>query len=177
MKRCPQCEFVYEDDQSLCDMDGILLVFDSQKLPKPRYESKPKWRSRVVTGLAAVVLATVLLMVFYVTPNSQRSSGTNYRPAAVNHQPASDVKVDAPVPAPKVEEKATEKAPVSRSESTTKPKSNLAPKASPKPVQPKASSKKSTSTVSTQSTAKKNESKLGSLMRKTGKILKKPFRL
>ena len=33
MKRCPQCEFIYEDDQSLCDMDGVLLVFDSRNLP------------------------------------------------------------------------------------------------------------------------------------------------
>ena len=33
MKRCPQCEFIYEDDQSLCDMDGVLLVFDSRTLP------------------------------------------------------------------------------------------------------------------------------------------------
>ena len=33
MKRCPQCEFIYEDDQSMCDMDGVLLVFDSRTLP------------------------------------------------------------------------------------------------------------------------------------------------
>ena len=33
MKRCPQCEFIYEDDQSLCDMDGVLLVFDARTLP------------------------------------------------------------------------------------------------------------------------------------------------
>ena len=33
MKRCPQCEFIYEDDQSLCDMDGVLLVFDARNLP------------------------------------------------------------------------------------------------------------------------------------------------
>ena len=33
MKRCPQCEFLYEDEQSLCDMDGILLVYDSRQLP------------------------------------------------------------------------------------------------------------------------------------------------
>ena len=26
MKLCPQCEFIYEDDQSLCDMDGRELV-------------------------------------------------------------------------------------------------------------------------------------------------------
>ena len=33
MKKCPQCEFIYEDDQSLCDMDGVLLVFDTRTLP------------------------------------------------------------------------------------------------------------------------------------------------
>ena len=27
MKRCPQCEFIYEDDQTLCDMDGKELVY------------------------------------------------------------------------------------------------------------------------------------------------------
>ncbi len=31
MKLCPDCEFIYEDDQSFCDMDGKELVFD----PKP----------------------------------------------------------------------------------------------------------------------------------------------
>ena len=29
MKRCPQCDFIYEDDQSLCDMDGRELVYHS----------------------------------------------------------------------------------------------------------------------------------------------------
>ncbi len=32
MKLCPQCEFIYEDDQKFCDMDGQELVHD----PKPR---------------------------------------------------------------------------------------------------------------------------------------------
>ena len=27
MKLCPQCDFIYEDDQSLCDMDGRELVY------------------------------------------------------------------------------------------------------------------------------------------------------
>ena len=68
MKRCPQCEFIYEDDQSLCDMDGFLLVFDSQVLPKPKTPRKvsatPQWRSDVVTAMAALVLATVSLIWF-----------------------------------------------------------------------------------------------------------------
>ena len=29
MKLCPQCEFIYEDDQTLCDMDGRELVYDA----------------------------------------------------------------------------------------------------------------------------------------------------
>jgi len=28
MKLCPQCDFIYEDDQSVCDMDGKELVSD-----------------------------------------------------------------------------------------------------------------------------------------------------
>lgn len=28
MKRCSQCEFIYEDDQSVCDMDGQALIHD-----------------------------------------------------------------------------------------------------------------------------------------------------
>jgi hypothetical protein len=32
MKLCPQCEFIYEDDQRLCDMDGRELIHD----PSPR---------------------------------------------------------------------------------------------------------------------------------------------
>ena len=52
MKLCPQCEFLYEDDQIFCDMDGEGLVYDSRaeafsdaaivtsaspKQPRPRF--------------------------------------------------------------------------------------------------------------------------------------------
>ena len=33
MKLCPQCEFIYEDDQNTCDMDGKELVFDPAQSP------------------------------------------------------------------------------------------------------------------------------------------------
>jgi hypothetical protein len=55
MKRCPQCEFIYEDDQSVCDMDGIRLVLDSRSFPKNDPIKKLLWRSRMVTALATVV--------------------------------------------------------------------------------------------------------------------------
>ena len=38
MKRCPQCDFVYEDDQSFCDMDGRELFHAAQTLPLPPLE-------------------------------------------------------------------------------------------------------------------------------------------
>jgi len=76
MKRCPQCEFIYEDDQSLCDMDGALLVFDARSLPKLNAlvpaeatlaPSRPAWRHRTFPAMAALILATVLSLVYFVS--------------------------------------------------------------------------------------------------------------
>jgi len=73
MKRCPKCEFIYEDDQSLCDMDGVLLVLDSRTLPNlhalqtvPAAKATPK-RNRAVPAFATLILALVLGMVYYVS--------------------------------------------------------------------------------------------------------------
>ena len=35
MKLCPQCQFIYEDDQNLCDMDGNALVYDNRPVVFP----------------------------------------------------------------------------------------------------------------------------------------------
>ena len=73
MKRCPQCEFIYEDDQSHCDMDGTRLSHDSQPLPRLQALTaateldKPKWRNRTVTLSASLVLACVLALVSLVS--------------------------------------------------------------------------------------------------------------
>ncbi len=37
MKRCPQCDFLYEDDQPRCDMDGAELVDDPRAVPDVFY--------------------------------------------------------------------------------------------------------------------------------------------
>lgn len=41
MKRCPLCDFIYEDDQSVCDMDGTELVHDSEELVPAAKDSTP----------------------------------------------------------------------------------------------------------------------------------------
>jgi hypothetical protein len=94
MKLCPQCEFIYEDDQGFCDMDGKELVKDSGPLafagtplsPPPPIqpvavpgvslvvtgpalsELTPKSstpRSFAVVALVGLVLIAVLLSFYY----------------------------------------------------------------------------------------------------------------
>ena len=171
MKRCPQCEFIYEDDQSLCDMDGVLLVLDSRTLPNMNAlttvppKAAPK-RNRAVPAFATLILALVLGMVYFVSIQ-RKAAQTASTPAVVettsNPAPAeSPVQVSAPAePEPQpviVEPRAA----------TTK--------AAAVPVK-KASTKASTSLQMKPATAeKKEDSKVGSILKKTGRILKKPFK-
>lgn len=68
MKRCPQCEFIYEDDQNCCDMDGISLVF-TQTTPAPTLQNSPKQYNsrRSLLSVIAVVLGVVLLAIAYAS--------------------------------------------------------------------------------------------------------------
>src|SRR5690242_17003920 len=112
MKRCPQCEFIYEDDQSLCDMDGALLVFDARTLPNLHalatvdvpVAPKAHWRHRTFPAMAALILATVLSLVYFVS--TQRTAPVSVPvPGASIATPLSEsVKTPAeanqPTPAP-----------------------------------------------------------------------------
>jgi hypothetical protein len=71
MKLCPQCEFIYEDDQSLCDMDGEILVHDARGLllatpPAITGASLTKTRLRTIAvPVAAGLVLSALLLVAY----------------------------------------------------------------------------------------------------------------
>jgi len=191
MKRCPQCEFIYEDDQSLCDMDGFLLVFDSQVLPKPKTPRKgsatTQWKSRVVTAMAALILATVLVLVYYVSTNQQPEAGTYPATVVTGTQPSSNASKstsDSPVndaqPASNtIETKTPVSAPTPADASTKDNKVKSVPVAGAKEGKESTLKPKAKSTQKTQSAAQaqNNDSKIGSLLKKTGKILKKPFKL
>ena len=172
MKRCPQCEFIYEDDQSLCDMDGVLLVFDSRNLPNPHalatLPDKPQSRrNRAVPAFATLVLALLLGMVYYVS--TQRR--------------ATPVVIDTPAPST-----ATTSIPVPEVNPTPEAKlaeaSQVPPAEEPKPAPTKQSaaapvkkvSVKTANTAAPAAEPKKDESKVGSFFKKTGRILKKPFK-
>ena len=188
MKRCPQCEFIYEDDQSLCDMDGALLVFDARTLPNLRalapieapLAPKAVWRHRTFPAMAALILATVLSLVYFVS--TQRAT---HSPARV---PAASI--SAPNPAPPAESNQavpaeSKPAPppstfeVSGAAAAAKeeknPPSAKAPATAPAAKKP-AAVKTPTTERKPAEEPKKEESKVGSLLKKTGRILKKPFK-
>ncbi len=175
MKRCPQCEFIYEDDQSLCDMDGVLLVFDSRTLPNTNAlttvttRATPK-RNRAVPAFATLTLALVLGMVYYVSTQRKVAQSAYTPPATVetaaNPAPAeSPAQVSAPEPEPQpaVEEPKID---------AIKPATAAVPskKAATKTLNPQPPPKSATA-------EKKEDSKVGSILKKTGRILKKPFKL
>ena len=172
MKRCPQCEFIYEDDQSLCDMDGVLLVLDSRNLPNHHalttVPPKPQpRRNRAVPAFATLILALVLGMVYYVSTQRQATqpaietpvsaAGTSNPAPEVNPTPQAQPSEAVQVPPPAEETK-----PAATKQSATAP----VKKASVKPV-----------STPTASEPKKDDSKVGSILKKTGRILKKPFKL
>ena len=164
MKRCPKCDFIYEDDQSLCDMDGVLLVLDSRNLPNLHALTKvpskaPTKRNRAVPAFATVILALVLGMVYYVSIHRRAALSTDIPPAAVSA--IEPVPVVNPTPEPQPSEEAQAPA---REEPKRQPPAK------------KQLAKASVTTNKTESEPKKDESKFGSILKKTGRILKKPFK-
>jgi cytoskeletal protein RodZ len=149
-------------------MDGALLVFDDRNLPNlhalaplpaKRAKAQPK-RNRAVPAFATLILALVLGMVYYVSIH-RRAAQNTYTPsaaAATTSEPAAPVVNPTPEPQPSQEVQVP--APVKQPE--TKP-------AKKPPV-------KTASTTQTKTEPKKEDSKVGSILKKTGRILKKPFK-
>jgi hypothetical protein len=190
MKRCPQCEFIYEDDQSLCDMDGALLVFDSRTLPnfalapvELPIAAAPKahWRHRTFPAMAALILATVFSLVYFVStqrrvPAPPAVSGASIAVPASELPSPSDTNQTLPPPAPENNGAATQSRDTAREASETaneqtKPDSHKAPT----PAPAKKVTSKTTESKRAEET-KKDDSKVGSILKKTGRILKKPFK-
>jgi hypothetical protein len=187
MKRCPQCEFIYEDDQSLCDMDGVLLVFDSRTLPNlhalatvsaPLPEKGPR-RSRMVPAFATLILMLAVASIYYfsnmrnaappdLTPVSAAST-TAEAPAVVPPAPAEDpnqLQAPATEPTPEASAETPAEAPKETREIHASPATKPAPARNVTAAKP----------TSTKRAPKKEDSKVESILKKTGKILKKPFK-
>ena len=67
MKRCPQCEFIYEDEQNTCDMDGTILAFDAS-VAAANAPSRSRLRSFALPAVIGTMLASLLIVAFYASP-------------------------------------------------------------------------------------------------------------
>ena len=197
MKRCPQCEFIYEDDQSHCDMDGVRLTHDANPLPKLQVltatstaSDHSKARSRVVALVATLVLAGVMALVYYVSiRQSPRTTTVAISPTVEVTQPNAEVSpVAAPDSSATTPTEAGEKVetiPSTESRSNTTESDTLKPETKPSPKPDTNPTSKSTpqgrSTSQTSATTakpeEKDDSKVRSALKKTGRFFKKalPF--
>jgi len=192
MKRCPHCEFIYEDDQSYCDMDGTKLAHDSRSLPKLQAlsatsEPDSRWRSRAVPVFASAMLVIVLGLVYYVSTRqiaptvSAGADSTTIEPVNIPTAPS-------PVPSvPEATSVATDSA--TQTEVDSKTSYRDAGAEARKPADPRTNkvnvgrSSKVPQQVRNQKDpgvkepAEKDDSKVRSILKKTGRFFKKTLPL
>ena len=106
MKRCPQCEFIYEDDQNCCDMDGIDLVFapPTSSLPKPNPAIPAKQNSsrRSLLSFCGVVFGVLVCAIGFASIESALSVSSEPAPPAQPsiNQPVQEESALRPINAP-----------------------------------------------------------------------------
>ena len=177
MKRCPLCEFIYEDDQGVCDMDGIELVQDrGTSIPagkdtalKPPASSGSSRRRRTLQLLLGFGLGAAVFSAYYTSVNQAAPVGGGQRSASYAGRPAPPAV--EPTPAPVASPTATPpaQAPVAPAVETTRLPASSAPATEPRAASPGGKRPRPGDGN------KKKESKLASILNKTGRILKKPF--
>jgi hypothetical protein len=187
MKRCPQCDFIYEDDERRCDLDGTELVHDPRPLPgssSPTVRAAERRASRTFTIIAGsgVVLGLSLLFLFEAITSPSGANNNNQpsstitapqsgptvapQPTAsatpspnspVTETPASDNRDDRAARVAKLSAPPT-RAPASRQEDTRAPVSSRQEER--KPAQSSSDPK----------------AKITSVIKKTGQIITRPFK-
>ena len=214
MKRCPQCEFIYEDDQSLCEMDGRNLVYDTsavliEEIAAMELTGRPaksKSQTLAIVLVVVVVLGTVLFVGYNALPGLLKSNpktvnlkpGNAHRTAPQINPDSSNKIATSPTSVPTLSQIKPAPALASRSESSgsklksdtdlktldkltiTKPSSTPPRSPSTKPKEKKpgrenTAAKNQPTFGKPENTTAKKESRIGSLLKKTGRVLKKPF--
>jgi len=184
MKRCPECEFVYEDEQNLCDMDGAGLVFDPRPLPGKEDTSpqplntraKSSWKTVAIVALAGLALSFVLLVGYSLRHKTP--------PRSTNHSSAS-VTIDSqstPTPEPALSAATATPSPSQSPTANVKARKAAAPIVKPSSARfrapaPIREQKKPEKKPEPENANQKKESRIGSILKKTGRIIKKPFKL
>ena len=94
MKRCPECDFLYYDEQDHCDIDGTRLRFTT-KLPTPEATQTKSLRvTFTIVALATIILGSVLFILYPPHWHASTSSpAAEVRPVKVP-----DANTDAQLP-------------------------------------------------------------------------------
>jgi hypothetical protein len=80
MKRCPECEFLYENEQDRCDWCGHELKFTTflpplvPPPPVPKVRLKSIWGGFTIPLLVVVMMGTVLVTLYRAVPPTFSSS-------------------------------------------------------------------------------------------------------
>jgi len=105
MKRCPDCDFVYEDYESLCAMDGAQLVNLSGPLPSEENTSLPaagptNSHGRGLTLIAAGVILSVAGFLYLHSVARRNAFQNNLQGTAKSYSasPQTEQKQDAAIP-------------------------------------------------------------------------------
>src|SRR5215471_5642811 len=142
MKRCPECQFLYEDDQDHCDMDGTRLFYTTTLPPLPEdvVRSKSLWGTIAIPLLAVFVLTAVVFILYRASPRLLNSPARN-QPSKPAGQPMPPAAKDTNLPPARVAQPAattnaeTSVDPFAQpSLSKTKSDRPAAPKSSPSPA-------------------------------------------
>lgn len=185
MKRCPQCDFIYENDQRHCDMDGRELLHLPGPLlttggiaTKPTAQLVKSQRRRLAVRVAAaLILGAVLFFAFYgfmhripaedITYSSAKviaSSGV--APNLVLAPPAAQTEQVSPPPTP-AQHEPPRNVRTDDGSVAARPIAARFPTPTNKRHEMRSDPNKSNHT---------KESTVGSFLKKTGRLLKKPFK-
>ena len=93
MRRCPVCDFIYEDDERLCAMDGTGLVNHSGPLPFEesalRQSAAPtNSRGRGLTLIAAGIVVAIALFLYFHNLAKLNALQSNPQGAAKTYNPS-----------------------------------------------------------------------------------------
>ena len=191
MKRCLRCDFLYENDQRLCDLDGgELISLDTGTLPPPEPTeprtatptAKLRRKGFAVLPVAGVVFAVVLFMVYRALPDGAVprdadqppvTSPSAPRPAANPAPRPEATPAPAPTPAAAAAAPAT---PTAAANAKAIKRAHPAPDRPTAETRPAAPAKREEKAAGPEEAGRQKESKLGSILKKTGRFLKKPFK-
>jgi len=196
MKRCPQCDFLYEDDQSFCDMDGEELAFDAESFPQPQrtaiastaLPAKSHSSRFAVAMMAAIVVAAISFVAYFTSSRLLNSRVEEVPPAASENQkiesstpqstpdstPTTPIETPAPAKLSTSQSAANSKV-IASSSTNAKSATPSSPRWAPARDERKPAAERSSQRPAV--VDEKKDSRIGSILKKTGRMLKKPFKL